>query len=96
MQNMARGTIIGKGGNMKENIERQCVDCSKTFVIEPGEVAFYENKGLDLPKRCAECRAKRKAENGHNTFNETSSSTKPKKSLEEMLAEAGIGNQQKY
>lgn len=81
---------------MEENIERQCVDCSKTFIIEPGEVTFYENKGLDLPKRCAECRAKRKAENGHNTFNETSSSTKPKKSLEEMLAEAGIGNQQKY
>lgn len=96
MQNMARGTIIKKGGSMKENIERQCVDCSKTFIIEPGEVTFYENKGLDLPKRCAECRAKRKAENGHNTFNETSSSTKPKKSLEEMLAEAGIGNQQKY
>ncbi len=40
-----------------------CQDCGKEFVFTAGEQAFYKEKGLDHePKRCKECRDKRKAE----------------------------------
>lgn len=42
-------------------IRRVCKDCGKEFEIEDGEIEFYESKGLSLPKRCADCREKRKA-----------------------------------
>ena len=39
-----------------------CQDCGKEFVFTAGEQAFYKEKGLDNePKRCKECRDKRKA-----------------------------------
>ena len=37
-----------------------CVSCGRQFVLTESEIAFYNNKNLDLPKRCEECRAKRK------------------------------------
>lgn len=40
-----------------------CKDCGNEFVFTAGEQAFYKEKGLDNePKRCKECRDKRKAE----------------------------------
>lgn len=39
-----------------------CKDCGNEFVFTAGEQAFYKEKGLDNePKRCKECRDKRKA-----------------------------------
>ena len=39
-----------------------CQDCGNEFVFTAGEQAFYKEKGLDNePKRCKECRNKRKA-----------------------------------
>lgn len=39
-----------------------CQDCGNEFVFTAGEQAFYKEKGLDNePKRCKECREKRKA-----------------------------------
>ena len=38
-----------------------CQDCGKEFTFTAGEQAFYKEKGLDNePKRCKECRDKRK------------------------------------
>ena len=38
-----------------------CQDCGKEFVFTAGEQAFYKEKGLqNKPKRCPECRQKRK------------------------------------
>ncbi len=38
-----------------------CQDCGKEFVFTAGEQAFYKEKGLqNKPKRCRECRQKRK------------------------------------
>ncbi len=38
-----------------------CKDCGQEFVFTAGEQAFYKEKGLDNePKRCKECRDKRK------------------------------------
>lgn len=36
--------------------KRVCVNCGKQFVIEDGEIAFYNKNGLSLPKRCKNCR----------------------------------------
>lgn len=38
---------------MKEII---CKDCGKSFSISPDEEKFYTSKGLQIPKRCKECR----------------------------------------
>ena len=46
-----------------------CKDCGNEFVFTAGEQTFYKEKGLDNePKRCKECRDKRKAER-QNTEN---------------------------
>jgi len=37
-----------------------CVDCGDTFTWTRGERYFYASKGLVEPKRCPECRLKRK------------------------------------
>ena len=42
---------------------RECVDCHENFVIEAGEVKFFESKGMSLPKRCKPCRAIKKQRN---------------------------------
>lgn len=40
-----------------------CVDCGCEFTFTAGEQEFYREKGLDNePKRCRECRDKKKAE----------------------------------
>ncbi len=36
-----------------------CVSCGKQFTLTDREIGFYNNKNLDLPKRCEECREKR-------------------------------------
>ena len=39
-----------------------CKDCGKEFIFTVGEQEFYKEKGLDNePKRCKECRNRRKA-----------------------------------
>ncbi len=43
-----------------EDLYLTCVDCGVTFVFEPGEQVFYKSKGLSIPKRCPDCRRKRR------------------------------------
>lgn len=46
-----------------------CQDCGKEFTFTAGEQAFYKEKGLDNePKRCKECRDKRKAARENREF----------------------------
>lgn len=37
-----------------------CVDCGNMFILESGEIDFYNRKGLSKPRRCKGCRADRK------------------------------------
>ncbi|MBT9143404.1 MAG: hypothetical protein DDT29_01807 [Dehalococcoidia bacterium] len=37
-----------------------CCDCGKTFLFSAGERAFFWSKGLSDPKRCKECRERRR------------------------------------
>ena len=37
-------------------MKKSCIQCGKEFEITEGERSFYEEKGLEIPKRCRECR----------------------------------------
>ncbi|MCH7835725.1 MAG: zinc-ribbon domain containing protein [Chloroflexi bacterium] len=41
--------------------EQQCVDCGQPFQMTPEHVAWFAKKGLDIPRRCKDCRALKKA-----------------------------------
>ncbi len=40
-----------------------CKDCGQNFELTDGEIQFYKSKKLSLPKRCKECRGKKKGTN---------------------------------
>ena len=40
----------------------RCVDCGRTFTWSHGEQRFYKERGLTAPKRCKDCRARRRRE----------------------------------
>jgi rubrerythrin len=40
----------------------RCKDCNQDWVLTAGEQYFYHDRGLENPKRCPLCRAKRKQE----------------------------------
>ena len=44
-------------------VTKKCVQCGNEFTLSDGEVDFYIGKGLNLPKRCKQCRNKNKAKN---------------------------------
>lgn len=43
-----------------ENKHLTCIDCGSNFVFSPGEQRYFLSKGLSEPKRCPQCRLKRK------------------------------------
>jgi hypothetical protein len=47
---------------MTEITINTCRDCGDTFPLTPGEVDFYAQRGLVIPKRCKPCRDVRRAE----------------------------------
>lgn len=47
-------------GKIYQDKEIQCY-CGDTFVFTAGEQEFYERKGLNDPKRCEKCKAKKRA-----------------------------------
>ena len=51
-----------QGEKAMEDKTLVCQDCGKEFIFTAGEQQFYKDKGFDNePKRCKECREKRKA-----------------------------------
>ena len=43
-----------------------CADCGQQFVFTASEQDFYAQRGFSEPRRCASCRAARKAARGSN------------------------------
>lgn len=43
-----------------ENKSLLCVDCGAQFLFSTGEQRYFLSKGLSTPKRCPECRQKRR------------------------------------
>lgn len=52
-----------------------CKECGKEFEIVEEEKNFYISKGLELPKRCRECRIKRRKDSGEKRKTENTSKT---------------------
>jgi hypothetical protein len=46
---------------LTEDVTLTCRDCNCKFVLGAGEQQFFREKSLAMPKRCASCRAMRKA-----------------------------------
>lgn len=40
--------------------KRKCKQCGEEFTLTDSEIKFYNDKDLNLPKRCSECRKKNK------------------------------------
>ena len=38
-----------------------CSDCNNIFIVSEKEAKWYKDKGMKLPKRCKECRSRRKS-----------------------------------
>lgn len=76
----------------KQDLVLTCKECGNEFTITVSEQEFYESKGLALPKRCHDCRKARKANNGNN---DEWSKPATKKSLEDMMKEAGLLDNQR-
>lgn len=38
----------------------RCCDCGLGFILTSGERQFYLDRNLNLPKRCSQCRRKRR------------------------------------
>ena len=38
----------------------RCVDCGMDFIFTVGEQRYFLSKGLSVPKRCPQCRLRRK------------------------------------
>ena len=43
--------------------ELTCIDCQAPFDFTAGEAQFFQDRGLSIPRRCKECRAKKKLRN---------------------------------
>lgn len=43
----------------------QCAECGTIFEFAAEEQEFYATKGFSAPKRCPQCRARRKAQNNN-------------------------------
>lgn len=44
------------------NIDLKCADCGNDFYFTERDQEFYRTKGFSQPKRCFQCRQKRKEE----------------------------------
>jgi len=45
----------------KSDIFVRCVECGEQFTITTSEIEWWHQRNLHLPKRCLECRKRRKA-----------------------------------
>lgn len=49
-----------------QNQQLQCAECGVIFEFSAEDQEFYSKKGYSAPKRCPECRARRKAQQNNN------------------------------
>lgn len=64
---MGKKIVAPEVTNMAEKKEEiiktlviNCCDCGRTFSVPPSEQKFFKSRQLEMPKRCAGCREKRK------------------------------------
>lgn len=47
---------------------RACADCEQLFTISPQELRWFEDRGMNPPRRCTRCRAERRRERERAEF----------------------------
>ncbi len=50
-----------QGEEGKDGVNMVCVDCKKTYLFETGEQKFFKMRGLTPPKRCHNCRSRKRS-----------------------------------
>lgn len=55
-----RSTVYDAVRGKKPLIRRVCMDCGKEFYIFLSEKNFFEHNKMNLPKRCKDCRKKKR------------------------------------
>ena len=45
-----------------ETVYKTCLSCGNRFYIKPKDQQFFTSKSYELPKRCFECRKRRRSE----------------------------------
>lgn len=53
----------------------KCKECGQEFEVSAKEEKFFKDKGLETPKRCRECRLKRRIERERRFGNEVGKET---------------------
>lgn len=53
----------------------KCKECGQEFEVSEKEERFFKSKGLEIPKRCKECRLKRRLERENRVGNEVGKKT---------------------
>lgn len=56
---------------MGKIMKRTCKQCGVEFTLTPEEIAFYQSKNLQLPKRCEQCRRENKSKAGGEPAQQT-------------------------
>ncbi len=68
-----------------------CVDCGQEFIHSADDQARYAERGFtNEPKRCRECRQKRKAQGGERSSGRSSGDRPQRESYEVTCAGCGI------
>lgn len=62
-----------------------CKDCGEPFSMNKKEIEYYENKGWEQPKRCSECRKKKREKRVTVTSSQFASSYLYNNYLNEVL-----------
>ena len=59
---MPKKSFLERLNGQNKNMDKQitCADCGKDFIFSTSEQHFFQSKNLTEPKRCKECRVKRK------------------------------------
>lgn len=55
------------GEGRRAALELRCVDCGLSFAMSPGEQRYFDERDLDLPRRCQPCRQARRTARGHDS-----------------------------
>lgn len=53
---------------MNNDLTIKCIDCSRDFYFTERDQNFFKEKGFSNPKRCKNCRNKKKAQNGGGIY----------------------------
>lgn len=56
-------------------MKKICKDCGNEFELKDSEIGFYKSKGLELPKRCRNCRDKKNGKKSTSTSSVLTGST---------------------